>query len=279
MKLSKAQIKQHQEAEKLLAKEVLTYEDKIFVLDNWYPAYGNQIGMIASFFTPFNLAHDFMLEMTGSRIIDLCAGIGGLGLAYYENCRLYHNQTVDVVCIERNEKFVEVGKKILPQARWICSDVLCEDIYKELGRFDCAISNPPFGKIKSDTSSKWLKYKGSEFEYKVIEIGEMLSDFGAYIIPQMSAPFRYSGRQCYEESVQDKYVKFTKETGIILNPNKGIDCDAYKDEWKGASPTVEIVTTTKFANDNTDYFREKLEKQQEPIELPDGLKQGELFAA
>lgn len=258
MKLSKNQIREHKAAEALLAKDVLSFDEKIFVLDNWFPAYGNQIGEIASYFTPSTLTGDFMLHMTGNRILDLCAGIGGLGLRYVEHCRVWHDMAVDIVCIERNPKFVEVGKKIIPTATWICSDVFDESIYRDLGQFDTAISNPPFGKIKSDADSKWLKYKGSDFEYKVIEIGYKLAEFGAYIIPSMSAPFQYSGQPHYKERLTDKYIKFTKETGIILNPSVGVDCNVYLEDWKGAAPTVEIVTTTKFVNDQTDYFRTEI---------------------
>ena len=48
MKLSKKQIKQHNAALDVLEKDTLTYEEKLFVYENWIPAYNNQIGEIAS---------------------------------------------------------------------------------------------------------------------------------------------------------------------------------------------------------------------------------------
>lgn len=246
MKLSKQQIKAHEQCLSLLEKEVLTYDEKIFVYENWYPAYGNQIGKIASFFTPIGLANDFQLTVGGDSVVDLCAGIGVLSFLHYHRMSSWEGKECRVVCVERNADFVSVGEKLFPEATWIQGDVLDETLIKSLGRFSMAISNPPFGNIKSDTSSKWLKYKGDEFEYKVIEIAGYLADNASFIIPQGSCPFKYSGGRGYAFISSNKYEKFNSETGIVFDAAIGIDCAMYKDEWKGASPIVEIVDVSEY---------------------------------
>lgn len=275
MKLSKQQIKRHKEAEAILAKDVLTFNEKCFVFENWFPAYGNQIGEISSFFTPIGLARDFNLEIGGTRIIDLCAGIGILTFTYIHRMKAWENTDVEVVCIERNPMFVEVGKKLLPEATWICADALDESIYQGLGHFDCAVSNPPFGKVKCDTDSKWTGYSNSEFEYKIIAIGSKIAEYGAYIIPSMSAPFEYSGKQCFRVRLNQKYETFYKQTGIVLNAGVGIDCDYYIEDWKGAAPKVEIVTVNKIEPAN---YSPKDVTEPEIINLPnDNNAQLDLF--
>ncbi|TDD34616.1 hypothetical protein E1286_40665 [Nonomuraea terrae] len=48
------------------------------------------------------------------------------------------------MCVESNELYVEVGRRVLPEATWIVGDVF--DVSSMgLGMFDCAISKPPSG--------------------------------------------------------------------------------------------------------------------------------------
>ena len=246
MKLSKQQVKQHQKCVDLLSKEDMTYEEKLFVYENWYPAYDNQIGTIASFFTPLGLASDFQLMIGGKSLVDLCAGIGMLSFLYYHKMKSWEQTAVRVICVERNYGFVEVGKKLFPEATWIHGDVLDEELIKSLGRFDMAVSNPPFGNIKSDMPSKWLKYKGNEFDLKVVEIAGYLASSAAFILPQMSLPFKYSGPGGFQERATEKYLKFNRETNIEIGPSVGIDCDFYKGDWKGAAPTVEVAEVMEY---------------------------------
>lgn len=238
MKLSKQQIKQHESAVALLQKETLSFDEKLQVYRDWIPAYQENIGKIASYFTPYDMAKDFCIEITGSEIIDLCAGIGMLGFTYYHWQQEFKP---NVVCVERNLSFIEVGKKLFPEATWICGDVLDTSIYENLSTFDTAISNPPFGKIDSSHPHE-MSYKGGEFEYKVIEIGSILARYGAFIIPQLSCPFQYSGKRNIEFYKTKKYEKFEKETGLNLGMNCGIDLSIYKDDWVGTSIVCEIAT-------------------------------------
>lgn len=106
MKLSKNQISKHESALRLLDKDYLTYDEKLQVYKDWIPAYSENIGVIASYFTPHNMARDMCLEISGNKIIDLCSGIGMLAFTYHH----WQNDKTDIVCIERNRSFVEVGK-------------------------------------------------------------------------------------------------------------------------------------------------------------------------
>lgn len=260
MKLTKPQIKQHEAALKLLDKDKLTYDEKLQVYSDWIPAYSEQIGKIASYFTPFEVARDFQLCFDGKNVVDLCAGIGMLSFLHY-HFNSFQFQA-DITCVERNPTFVEVGKKLFPEANWVCADVLDRNVIKSLGHFDAAISNPPFGNIKSATDSSWLKYTGSEFDYKVIDVAAHIAGSGAFILPQMSAPFMYSGEREFRWEKAAKYKKFNKDTGIDLEPNCGIDLAYAHDMWVGTAITCEIVQC-----DFDPAYRRRLQSESEQISL------------
>lgn len=239
-KLSKAAAKAHNEACELLKKDFLTIDEREFVYENWNEAARHINSLSGAHFTPMGLAADFQLEYNGSKnIIDLCAGIGALSFYGFTRSR-FTNDDINITCIEFNHDYVEVGKKLLPEATWICGDITDRALIESLGKFDCAISNPPFG--GNGTSGKWLKYSGGKFEFKAIEIASYLADYGVFILPQMSAPFRFSGCQTFESQDSSEYQKFNQQTGIELTSGIGIDTSIYKDEWKTTSVICEIVT-------------------------------------
>jgi phospholipid N-methyltransferase len=269
MKLSKPQIKAHEQAEDLLKKDNLLYDEKLFVYENWFPAYGNQIGKIASYFTPLGLANDFGIEVSGYKVIDLCAGIGLLSFLHYHKVKCWESKEVKTVCIEQNAEFVKVGKLLFPEATWIEGDVLDETLIKSLGQFDMAISNPPYGNIKTGSKEKWLKYSGGEFELKVIEVGSYLATFGAYIMPPLSTPFEFSGRNYMNYRESAKYVKFNNQTGIVMDASCGIDTSFHKDDWKGTVITTEIVTIdyTQRNKSHTPWIRQEIKETKEELQL------------
>ncbi|MPQ46881.1 methyltransferase [Marinifilum sp. N1E240] len=248
-KLTKTQIKQHEEACKILEKESLTFDDKLFVLANWNEGANNNNAQAGAFFTPYLLARDFKLEIyeQNNKIIDLCSGIGALSLPHYSFCEMMGYE-IDITCVELNHSYLEVGKKILPKAKWVQGSALDLGMLKGLGHFNQCISNPPFGKIKTD-DNKNLKYKGSEFELKIMEIGSYIADYGTFLVPQNSTPFRYSGRPYFEDlryeddgdRLPNKVKKFIKETGLNPDFNVGIDTSIYLKDWKGVSPLCEVV--------------------------------------
>jgi len=233
MKLSKRDIKLHEEAHALATcGRPLKLEERYFILENWREDARHINSKHGAFFTPDGLARDLSIEITGDTVIDLCAGIGKLAFQVREKAKR-------IVCVELNADYVEIGKAVLPEAEWICADVFS---IPDVQEFDCAISNPPFGSIK--TGGFKGKYTGSQFEYKLIEKASRLARDGVFIIPQMSAPFTYSGRREYTKQMPKKLERFMKQTGIELEPNCGIDTSGCADDWHGVSPICEIVLCT-----------------------------------
>jgi hypothetical protein len=237
-KLSKQQTKLHAQACALLAKDVLTHDERLFVLEHWQESANHNNGVAGAFFTPISLARDFAIEVGGGKIVDLCAGIGALAFAVYHR-NAWGERDTDITCVEINPDYVTVGRKILPEAKWIVADVL--SLPESLRDFDFAIANPPFGRIRQ--SGKAPRYSGSDFEYKVIDIASHLSNDGIFLIPQTSSPFQFSGRRMYEEKPPEKYTTFSKETVIDLEPGCGIDTSICIKEWHGVSIITEIVLT------------------------------------
>lgn len=241
MKLSKKLNKLHNQAEKILEKDILTHNEKIFIFENWQEGALNMNSLNGAFFTPWGLARDFSLELNesntkGATLVDLCAGIGVLSYI------AYHRYGFNVTCIEKNYDYLRVGKKILPEATWIHGSILDFDILEKAGtNFDLSISNPPFGKIKGD-SDLHFSYKGSEFEFKTIEIASKISKAGTFILPQTSTPYKYSGNRIFEEvKPMNKTQKFIDTTKLNFEFNTGIDTSIYLNDWKGVTPKVEIV--------------------------------------
>jgi len=235
-KLTKAQIKAHQEACRLLEQEVLSEDDRWFVLENWREDATHINSARGAFFTPIELARSFSIEVHGRRVIDLCAGIGTLSFLYAQKCCF--GDAPEITCVDINPDYAAVGRKILPQATWVVGSIF--DI-PELGHFDCAISNPPFGAIDR-AGANAPRFKGRQFEYHVIDMASDIANYGAFIIPQMSAPFRYSGEPSYSANETELYLSFAEKTGIVLGANCGIDCSASQHDWHGVAPKVEIVT-------------------------------------
>jgi hypothetical protein len=121
---------------------------------------------------------------------------------------------------------------------------LCCDIFDlpDVGRFDCAIGNPPFGTARRERTAP--RYRGSHFEYHAIDLASDLADEGVFLIPQESSPFRYSGEQFYSLLDPQRiphYGRFRAATEIELGPNCGIDTSFYRNDWKGVSPRTEVV--------------------------------------
>lgn len=245
-RLTKKAAKLHAQACDLLTKEVLTDEDKEFVLTHWQESANHVNGPTGAFFTPLGLASDFRLDAGSCRsVIDLCAGIGALALPMWQHDyfeRRWNNEDRDpvrIVCVEKNPDYVAVGKKILPEATWICGDVF--DLPDDIGTFEVAIANPPFGTASRTGDSP--RYRGREFEFHVIDLAADLADRGAFIIPQTSAPFAYSGRPYYDDSnPPQKYTRFHAQTGHTLHAGLGIDTAFHAEEWHFTSPVVEVVT-------------------------------------
>lgn len=236
-KLTKEQAKNHTEAERLLEQPKLSDDDKQFVMLHWQEGATNVNSTAGAFFTPWGLATDAMIELGGwqftGSVLDLCAGIGALSLA-----ATVMSRATRVVCVELNEQYAAVGRKLVPEAEWIVSSVFD---HARLGDFDHAVSNPPFGKIERDGDAP--RYKGGEFEYHVIDIAAHHAEFGTFIVPQQSAGFHLSSDYGYKRIDNQKYSTFEKQTGIHLEAGCGVDTRVYQSNWHGVSPLVEIACT------------------------------------
>lgn len=235
-KLTKQQSKAHRTACELLKKATLTLDEKIFVLENWHEGGEHDQGRAGAFFTPIDYANDFKLDVHGPKVLDLCAGIGSLAFAWLHFKD--HQTPVEITCVEINPAYVEVGRKILPEANWICGDVF--EIWQDLPRdFETVISNPPFGRIQ--TNGKAPRYTGPEFELKIVDIAAHLGRFGTFILPQGSSGFRYSGARYFERVETPKTAQLFAETGLELDIGCGVDTTFFSDQWKQPVPVTEIA--------------------------------------
>lgn len=240
--ISSKHLKLHNESLNRLHKQVLSLNDKDFVIDNFNEGIERVISTKGIFFTPPEMALAFCIEVTGNRVVDLCAGIGML--SYYYLHHGHHPRIapdkIELVCIERNPDFVEVGKKVLPEATWISADITEPGLLSSLGLFDMAISNPPFGSV-SHTEGCKLNYQGNNFEYKAIELASRVARHGTFIIPQGSTPFKYSGQRQLEDQNIAKYNRFHQQTKISIKPSCGIDTSVYQQQWRFTQVATEIV--------------------------------------
>jgi SAM-dependent methyltransferase len=231
MKLTKPQIKAHNEALEILKKDKLKEDEAIFVMENWREDAVHVNSAAGAFFTPWGLARDFALEVSGKTIIDLCAGIGNLSYFAYREGR-------EITCVEMNPDYIAVGKKIMPEARWIQGSIF--DLHFDT-LFDCAISNPPFGAIGG------LRDGLGGFEFSAINVASKLARAGVFILPQQSTPFKYSGQRNYEDLTGTdreprKVRSFRDKTGIKFDFNLGIDTCYHIDQWHGVAPVCEVCT-------------------------------------
>ena len=244
-KLSKTKHKLHNEALDLVRLDrLLTMPEKEFVIENYKPHAEHNVTETNAFFTPLHLAIATTVEMPNPneydrpvRILDICAGIGLLSFAYYHysghRCSW---DDVEMVCVELEPEYIEVGKKILPEATWIQGDIMDNDTLEKMGtEFDCFISNPPFMKMGN--------YKGT---YTVSTIGMKKAEYGVMIVPQCNCPFDYSGQPFYEPKHNRDYNKFEdaeliKFSASCVDTSEVLDDNDDPIQWDNVSVVTEIV--------------------------------------
>lgn len=251
-RLTKIQAKRHAEAEAILKKDRLTDDDRLFVVEHWQES-AHHINTIAgAFFTPMGLARGLAIEVPRGRVIDLCAGIGTLSLACWWNGVYEANRVSEIVCVEMNPAYAEVGRKLLPDARWVVGSVF--DLPADIGHFDAAIGNPPFGSVERK-GLRAPRYTGSTFELHVVDIASDIADLGVFIVPQATAPFKFSGcpNGGWPETVrggvgsgfvsrrEEPHVRFEGQTGIVMDPGCGVDTAGSDGEWHLVAVRTEIV--------------------------------------
>lgn len=231
-RLSKKETKLHQQVLELIdSDKELTFEEKEFILQNYQ---GDGVGGTGAFFTPADLAWDFTIDSGSTgRCLELCAGIGRLSF-----CQYYRHKPAHITCVELNPEYVMIGKRVLPEAEWICGDALT---YTSERSYDVVYGNPPFGKIKTSEAATG-SYSGSEFEYKIITHGSTFAPYGVWTVPQGSAGFVYSGAQYYDRRESTKYKKFSEQTGLHFEAGCGIDTSLFRDQWHGTNVLCEVIT-------------------------------------
>ena len=242
MKLNKQLAILHSQALELVySDKALTEDERYFILEHYHEAGNNANTLSGAFFTPLSLAKDFavMNDYNHHRIVDLCAGIGRLSY-HYQNRYSWSKRTNEITCIEVNPEYVDVGKRTVPEANWILADIFSVD-YQSLGQFDLAISNPPFGKIKTGNNFTG-SYTGSDFEFKCLELASTIAKNGAFILPQESSPFKYSGSREYIETSGWKFADFLKKS----NFNSqffccSIDTSHVLNDWRNVKPLCEVI--------------------------------------
>lgn len=223
-KLTKVQRRNHEKALEILKQDILSESDKEFVFNHYHEGATNNNGDAGAFFTSLEVAamaaHDCVGDglVSNRRVIDLCAGIGVLA---YQILKRYDG--VKVVCVEYNPEYVAIGKKLVPEADWYCADVMDKDFILSLGEFDNAISNPPFGKVRTFKNKQGFYYKGGEAEYKVMDIASVIANNFTFIVPQVSAGFKYSGVHYYERVESNKYKMFCEQVDFELEAGMGYD--------------------------------------------------------
>lgn len=243
MKIAKAELKKQKEIlNKLTTGTTFTEEFIDFTFENFNPAIVDNLSENGVYFTPSDYAYDVALFCPRyGHVVDLAAGIGMLSRALLVRDH-YDRNIKSITCIELNPKFVEIGKKLLPKATWICGDAYDQDLLNDLvkdlpdKRFDLIVSNPPFGHDQvSKEKYDWLNFTGQR-DLMAVEIALRYAKNGYFILPSGSVPFKYSGRRCYEDQ-PDRYSQKLKR---FLKANKdfkfnmtcdGIDSTAYG-EWK-----------------------------------------------
>jgi len=247
-KISKIKTKQHLKAMDLAySDKSLSIDDREFILEHYNPMACHLVGKAGIFFTPRSIAKKMQIEIIdieGKRLLDLCAGIGGLSYDAWKNHACYvRNDNFEIVCIENNPEFIDVGKRVLPEATWIQADAFDKQTYENLGYFHQVISNPPYG--ISLPENKWLQPGLSQF--KAVEAAMKVSNDAVFILLQGDCPFEYSGRQMYKRKENKKYEKFHEKTGIVFEMNCGIDLSFCNADWNGLSPGMqfEIVCISK----------------------------------
>lgn len=262
-KLSRARTKLHDEAMELINSDRPLNGDEIELCYKQYsPMAEHNIGKGGIFFTPPELAWNFyVMSAPKGRVIDLCAGIGVLSWAlllgemnYLATDSPLRGDVTELVCIEQNQHFVDIGRRLLPQATWICGSVFDKELVTSLGEFDSAISNPPYGNIPSKKEGSWLKVKGPA-QWMVVELTLRLAyNGGCFILLREDSDYDYRSRPLNPASPVPSYVrgyglkdesnkkKYLEKhfPGVHMMP-ESIDTEMFIDQWEGAKPDVLIV--------------------------------------
>lgn len=253
-KLSKSDLKEQKKIQDLLnSKDKFTADELELIYTDFNEAVISDVTQNSAYFTPLGLAYDFALMVpTHGLVVDMCAGIGVLSYAALSRDS-YEGRIKKIICIERDSRYIEIGKKLVQsnantEVIWLQGDVFDEAMWNEIeakhGKIDCIISNPPYGVVtKTDKNRDWLKYKGNDLDIAAIEIGIIKSKYPSFILPQGSCTFRASGRPYPDHIENRKISKLKKEMGIDFYMSwSSIDTTVYEQGFKNTKIVVECCT-------------------------------------
>lgn len=275
-RLSKQEWDMHERALNLVRSDAnLTFDQKLDIIKYFRPSATNNVSKGGAFFTPYELA-ELMHEYTPPRghIVDICAGIGILSLAISE-CNKAHRPYCDnqFTCIEINPDYVEVGKRLMPEANWIQADVYDKETWSKMldwnvmfsnKKFDYAIMNPPFGRITAvhgdKNKLKWLHYSGAA-DLMACEIVMRVAREGVAFIPQMSAQYMHSYKvqpsQRYNTSIN--FMKFAELNPGINIASTPFEMEEFDHLWQGTHPKIEMVNICR--SDDADNLPETPQRE------------------
>lgn len=219
-KLTKDETKQFERVHDMVmsASGPLSQEDRREVFLHWHPGATNLNVKTAAFFTPPDLADDLVMYSIPDgehvTVVDLCAGIGVLANAVLKSGFYNAHRTIErLVCVELNPDYVEIGRRLVPEAEWYCADIFNGAFWQQeqfAGGFTVAVSNPPFLRLTKKARQAhydWLSYYGKT-DLMAVEVAlRLCPEFGGgFILPSMSCPFMYSGNrdQFGEASYKDR---------------------------------------------------------------------------
>lgn len=245
MKLTKQQARTHAAAMALIdSGQRLTLEQIEQCYTDYHEGATANQTWAGAYFTPVDMANDMKIEMPrrGS-FVDLCAGTGRLayfagGQAMWRDNRHEYDR---IVCVERNPEYVRIGRRLFPDAEWICGDALDPAIWRQIGNVDFAIGNPPFG-TSASSDFKAPRYTGPHFELKALDVMAMLAPEGWAIVPSMTAPFDSRHWQRDRAVDTSRADQWTAATGLTLERFASIDPDYYRNDWHGVAPMVDLVS-------------------------------------
>lgn len=186
----------------------------------------------------------------GGRIIDLCTGSGCVAistLAARQDCRAVavdiFDQTLQIA--GENAESNGVGERV----GFIKQDVLCPDFMKELGKFDCIISNPPY------IETRQIPLLDDELSYEpeaALDGGDDGLDFYRVIIKEYKEYLTKEGLMLLEIGCDQ-----AKAVGAIA-ASAGMRCEIYKDYG---------------GNDRVAYLKPvpRRDSDDKPLDISDGI--------
>lgn len=229
-------VKLHKQSLEMIEKSrnrKINHVEREFIYENYHEGAENMNSLISAHFTPQSIAVSMSHNIRCKHWVDLCAGIGILSNKLVRQNEFESRTDYVGICVENNEEYYNLGKKLLPECIWILGSIFDQEVIDEIKMIMSwhgeplnfsVISNPPYGKqVKG--RHELMKYTGNNFEYKAMEIGAMLGAYdGAFLIPQQSAPFRITGSRGEVESdkyITDEYMRFSTQTDLEIVPNIG----------------------------------------------------------